>query len=236
MLTCGFRQEQAEARNRAATLAWASCRTSRSAASALQVAGAVGFGGGLYDSAMVRVYPTGVVRVYIGGKPHGQGEETTFAQIVADEFGYPVENVEIVAGDTETTPQGWGAYGAGRRRVRLSSEGRGAAGEGESEEDRRPPDGGQRADVEWKDGKFSVRARPGTGKGFAEVALMANVRWNVPGRRGAGPRGQARSSIRATSSFPFGAPSARSRWTSTPARSRSCVTSRWTTAGRTSTR
>ena len=49
-----------------------------------QVAGAVGFGGGLYDSAIVRVYPTGVVRVYIGGKPHGQGEETTFAQIGGD--------------------------------------------------------------------------------------------------------------------------------------------------------
>ena len=77
-----------------------------------QVAGAVGFGGGLYDSAIVRVYPTGVVRAYIGGKPHGQGEETTFAQIVADEFGIPIENVEIVAGDTETTPQGWGTYGS----------------------------------------------------------------------------------------------------------------------------
>src|SRR5437899_1384140 len=77
-----------------------------------QVAGAVGFGGGLYDSAIVRVYPTGVVRVYIGASPHGQGEETTFAQIVAEEFGYPIENVEIVHGDTETTPQGWGTYGS----------------------------------------------------------------------------------------------------------------------------
>jgi carbon-monoxide dehydrogenase large subunit len=77
-----------------------------------QVAGAVGFGGGLYDSAVVRVYPTGVVRVYIGASPHGQGEETTFAQIVAEEFGCPVENVEIVHGDTETTPQGWGTYGS----------------------------------------------------------------------------------------------------------------------------
>jgi carbon-monoxide dehydrogenase large subunit len=54
------------------------------------VAGAVGFGGGLYESAIVRVFPTGVVRVYIGAKPHGQGEETTFAQVVADEFGIPI--------------------------------------------------------------------------------------------------------------------------------------------------
>src|SRR6185503_12659123 len=77
-----------------------------------QVAGAVGFGGGLYESAIVRVYPTGMIRVYIGTRPHGQGEETTFAQVVADEFGVPIENVEIVAGDTESTPQGWGTYGS----------------------------------------------------------------------------------------------------------------------------
>jgi carbon-monoxide dehydrogenase large subunit len=77
------------------------------------VAGTIGFGGGLYDSAIVRVYPTGVIRVYIGGKPHGQGEETTFAQVVADELAIPIENVEIVAGDTETTPQGWGPTAAG---------------------------------------------------------------------------------------------------------------------------
>src|SRR2546425_12156040 len=75
-----------------------------------QVAGAVGFGGGLYDSALVRVYPTGVVRAYIGAKPHGQGEETTFAQIGADEFGVPVESVEVVAGGTATPPQRRGGY------------------------------------------------------------------------------------------------------------------------------
>src|SRR5256886_1332593 len=90
-----------------------------------QVAGAVGFGGGLYDSAIVRVYPTGVVRAYIGGKPHGQGEETTFAQVVADEFGIPVENVEVVAGGTGTTPPGGGADGrrppAGRRPARQNA-------------------------------------------------------------------------------------------------------------------
>src|SRR5438094_6570815 len=86
-----------------------------------QVAGAVGFGGGLYDSAIVRVYPTGVVRAYIGAKPHGQGEETTFAQIVADEFGIPVENVEVVAGDTDAPRQGGGPDG------RRTTGGRGSA-------------------------------------------------------------------------------------------------------------
>ena len=146
-----------------------------------QVAGAVGFGGGLYDSAIVRVYPTGVVRVYIGAKPHGQGEETTFAQIVADEFGCPIENIEIVAGDTETTPQGWGTYGSrttavcgsavkvAAQRVKEKVK-KLAAHLLEANED----------DLEWEDGSFAVRGSPDQAKGFGELALMANVAWNMP--------------------------------------------------------
>ena len=146
-----------------------------------QVAGAVGFGGGLYDSAVVRVYPTGVVRVYIGTKPHGQGEETTFAQIVADELGLPIESVEIVAGDTEATPQGWGTYGSrttavggiavlnAARKVREKAR-KIAAHLLEAGEE----------DVEWRDGKFQVKGTPSRSKSFGEVALMANVAWNMP--------------------------------------------------------
>ncbi|MGH7526689.1 MAG: xanthine dehydrogenase family protein molybdopterin-binding subunit, partial [Gemmatimonadales bacterium] len=146
-----------------------------------QVAGAVGFGGGLYDSAIVRVYPTGVVRVYIGGKPHGQGEETTFAQIVADEFGYPVENIEIVAGDTETTPQGWGTYGS--RTTAVCGSAVKVAAQRVKEKAKKVAAHLMEAneqDIEWKDGKFAVRGSPDQGKGFAEVALMANVAWNMP--------------------------------------------------------
>ena len=146
-----------------------------------QVAGAVGFGGGLYDSAIVRVYPGGSVRVYIGAKPHGQGEETTFAQIVADEFGYPIENIEVVAGDTETTPQGWGTYGSrttavcgsavkvAAQRVKDKAK-KIAAHLLEASED----------DLVWEDGAFAVRGSPAHAKTFAELALMANVAWNLP--------------------------------------------------------
>jgi carbon-monoxide dehydrogenase large subunit len=146
-----------------------------------QVAGAVGFGGGLYESAIVRVYPTGVVRVYIGTRPHGQGEETTFAQVVADEFGVPIENVEIVAGDTESTPQGWGTYGSrttavggsavvlAARKVKEKAR-KLAAHLLEASED----------DLEWKDGKFQVKGSASQAKAFAELALMANVAWNLP--------------------------------------------------------
>jgi carbon-monoxide dehydrogenase large subunit len=129
----------------------------------------------------VRVYPTGVVRVYIGTKPHGQGEETTFAQIVADELGLPIESVEIVSGDTEATPQGWGTYGSrttavggiavlnAARKVREKAR-RIAAHLLEAGEE----------DVEWRDGKFQVKGTPSRSKSFGEVALMANVAWNMP--------------------------------------------------------
>jgi len=146
-----------------------------------QVAGAVGFGGGLYDSAIVRVYPTGVVRVYIGGKPHGQGEETTFAQIVAEEFGYPIENIQIVAGDTEITPQGWGTYGS--RTTAVCGSAVKVAAQRVKEKARKVAahllEAGEQ-DVEWKDGKFSVRGSPDQSKTFAEAALMANLGWNMP--------------------------------------------------------
>jgi carbon-monoxide dehydrogenase large subunit len=146
-----------------------------------QVAGAVGFGGGLYDSAIVRVYPTGMVRVYIGASPHGQGEETTFAQIVADEFGYPVENVEIIHGDTDNTPQGWGTYGS-RTTAVCGSAVKNAAIKVKEKARKLAAHllEANEADLEWKDGRFQVRGSPDKGKAFAELALMANVAWNMP--------------------------------------------------------
>jgi carbon-monoxide dehydrogenase large subunit len=146
-----------------------------------QVAGAIGFGGGQYDSAIVRVFPTGVVRVYIGGRPHGQGEETTFAQIVADEFGCPVENIEIVAGDTETTPQGWGTYGS--RTTAVCGSAVKVAAQRVKEKAKKIAAHLMEAneqDIEWRDGNFSVRGSPDQAKSFADVALMANLAWNMP--------------------------------------------------------
>ena len=146
-----------------------------------QVAGAVGFGAGLYDSAIVRVYPTGMVRVYIGASPHGQGEETTFAQIVADEFGYPVESVEIIHGDTDNTPQGWGTYGS-RTTAVCGSAVKNAAVKLKVKAKKLAAHllEANEADLEWKDGKFQVVGSPDKAKGFAELALMANVAWNMP--------------------------------------------------------
>lgn len=75
-------------------------------------AGRLGARGGLYESATVRVHPTGQVTVLIGTHSHGQGHETTFAQIVSDRLGVPFENVDIVFGDTDRVQFGMGTYGS----------------------------------------------------------------------------------------------------------------------------
>ena len=146
-----------------------------------QVAGAVGFGGGLWESATVRFYATGKVNVFIGTSPHGQGEETTFAQIVADEIGVPVDDVEVIHGDTANTPMGWGTYGS-----RTTVVGGGAV----ALSIRKIRDKARtiaahlleaaEADIEYEDGKFFVRGSPDQSKTIQDVALMANMAWNMP--------------------------------------------------------
>jgi aerobic carbon-monoxide dehydrogenase large subunit len=146
-----------------------------------QVAGAVGFGGGLWESAIVRFHPSGKVNVFVGISPHGQGEETTFAQIVSSELGVPVDDVEIIHGDTDQTPMGWGTYGS-----RSTPVGSGALmGAITKIKDKSKiitahlleasPD-----DIEYADGKFFVRGSPDKFKTIQDVALMANVAWNMP--------------------------------------------------------
>ncbi len=76
------------------------------------VAGALGARAGLYESAEVRFHPTGSVSVFTGSHSHGQGHETTFAQIVADRFGLALDQIDIVHGDTARVPFGMGTYGS----------------------------------------------------------------------------------------------------------------------------
>jgi carbon-monoxide dehydrogenase large subunit len=146
-----------------------------------QVAGAVGFGGGLWESAIVRFHPSGKVNVMVGISPHGQGEETTFAQIVASELGVGVDDVEIQHGDTDQTPMGWGTYGS-----RSTAVGSGAlmGAIGKIKEKAKlvtahlleaSPD-----DIDYADGKFFVKGSPDKFKTIQDVALMANVAWNMP--------------------------------------------------------
>ena len=72
----------------------------------------VGLQAAFYESATVRVHPTGSATVYSGASPHGQGLDTSFAQITADRLGISPENIEVVHGDTNSGPWGWGTYGS----------------------------------------------------------------------------------------------------------------------------
>lgn len=77
-----------------------------------RLAGQLGARGGLYESATVRVHPTGEVTVLIGTHSHGQGHETTFAQIVSEKLGVPFDKIDIVFGDTDRVQFGMGTYGS----------------------------------------------------------------------------------------------------------------------------
>jgi aerobic carbon-monoxide dehydrogenase large subunit len=77
-----------------------------------RILGAIRYGAGGWDAATVRCLPTGSVQVLIGTSPHGQGHVTTFSQIAADQLGVPIENVEVLHGDTTVIPLGMDTYGS----------------------------------------------------------------------------------------------------------------------------
>ncbi|MEZ5751857.1 MAG: xanthine dehydrogenase family protein molybdopterin-binding subunit [Paracoccaceae bacterium] len=142
--------------------------------------GQLGARAGLYESATVRVNATGSISVFTGSHSHGQGHETTFAQVVAEMIGIDAGQVEIVHGDTSNTPMGMGTYGSrslavgGSALVRATNKiidkaKKVAAHLLEASE----------ADIELKDGKFSVA---GTDKSvdWAGVTLAAYVPHNYP--------------------------------------------------------
>jgi carbon-monoxide dehydrogenase large subunit len=144
------------------------------------IAGALGARAGLFEAGEVRVHPTGKVTVFTGSHSHGQGHETTFAQVVADRLGIALEDVDIQHGDTGKTLFGMGTYGSRSIAVggtaivkaldKVIAKGRKIAahlleaGEG---------------DIEFANGEFKV-AGTDRRKTFAEVALTAYVPHNYP--------------------------------------------------------
>lgn len=77
-----------------------------------KVAGALGSAVGFWESAVIRMHPTGKATLFTGAHSHGQGHETAFAQIISDELGIPMADVEVVHGDTGKVPFGMGTYGS----------------------------------------------------------------------------------------------------------------------------
>ncbi len=144
------------------------------------VAGALGARAGLFEAATIRINPTGSVTVLTGSHSHGQGHETTFAQVVAQMLGIPMESVEVVHGDTAKIPFGMGTYGS--RSIAVG----GAAIVNAT---RKIINKGQRIaahlleasaeDVEFKEGRYLVRGTD-RAKSFGEVAFAAYVPHNFP--------------------------------------------------------
>ena len=178
----GLRKQQAEMRAKGQYLGIGLCTYAEICGlGPSQVAGAVGFGGGLWESAIVRFHPSGKVNVMVGISPHGQGEETTFAQIVSSELGVDVDDVQITHGDTDQTPMGWGTYGS-----RGTAVGGGALMGAIKKIQEKAKIltahllEASVEDIDYADGKFFVKGSPDKFKTIQDVALMANVAWNLP--------------------------------------------------------
>jgi aerobic carbon-monoxide dehydrogenase large subunit len=136
--------------------------------------GGVGLQTGLWESAMVRVQITGAVTVYTGTSPHGQGHETTFAQIVADRLGVDPQQVEVMHGDTATGPVGKGTYGS--RGVAVGGEAVARATEKVVSKARAIVAHQLEAapeDIEVQGDRFVVRGSPDKGMTLAEVSGAA---------------------------------------------------------------
>jgi carbon-monoxide dehydrogenase large subunit len=177
-----FRREQAEARGKGRLLGVGfSTYIEACSIAPSKVVGALGAQAGLWESGKVRVHPTGKVTVFTGSHSHGQGHETTMAQLVADQLGIALDDVEIVHGDTGSVPFGMGTYGSrsasvGGTAILMSLN--------------KVKDKGRRiaahlleaapGDVEFRDGKFAVRGAPDRSVPFAQVALVAHVPHNYP--------------------------------------------------------
>jgi carbon-monoxide dehydrogenase large subunit len=146
-----------------------------------KVVGSLGAQAGLYESGTVRVHPTGGVTVYTGSHSHGQGHETTFSQLVADELGIPMEQIEIIHGDTGQIPFGMGTYGSRSASVggtallmslnKIKEKGKKIA----AHLMEASPN-----DVEYANGQFQVKGFPGKAVPFGQVALTAYVPHNYP--------------------------------------------------------
>jgi aerobic carbon-monoxide dehydrogenase large subunit len=141
----------------------------------------VGLQGGFYESGVVRVHASGAVTAYSGTAPHGQGLDTTFAQVVADRIGTSPDQVDVIHGDTGTGPFGLGTYGS--RSIAVGGESLAKSANKVAEKAKRlaahlleaAPE-----DIELADNKYSVKGSPDKGLTLAELAGAAYVPENLP--------------------------------------------------------
>jgi carbon-monoxide dehydrogenase large subunit len=179
-----LRQEQAErnARNDPVRLGIGiSTFTEMCGLAPSRVVGGLAYGAGGWESASIRMLPTGKVEVITGSSAHGQGHETAWSQIVADQLGVPFEDIRVLHGDTQISPRGLDTYGSRSLAVggmalvvacdKVIDKAKViAAGMMEASAD----------DLEFSAGRFSVRGDPEKGITIAEVALAVFFAHNTP--------------------------------------------------------
>ncbi|MGY2127968.1 xanthine dehydrogenase family protein molybdopterin-binding subunit [Blastococcus sp. SYSU DS0617] len=146
-----------------------------------RVLGSLSYGAGGWEHASIRMLPTGKVEVVTGSTPHGQGHETAWSQLVADELGVPFEDIEVLHGDTAISPRGLDTYGSRSLVVggaavvnaaqKVVAKARTIAAHLlEAAED----------DLQFEGGSFSVRGTPGTGVSIQELALATFAAHDFP--------------------------------------------------------
>jgi len=146
-----------------------------------RVLGSLSYGAGGWETASIRMLPSGKVEVVTGSSPHGQGHDTAWSQIVADQLGVGFDDVEVLHGDTASSPRGLDSYGSRSLVVggiavvkaaeKVVAKARKIAAHLlEANED----------DLDFKDGSFSVRGTPDTKIGIQETALAVFAAHNYP--------------------------------------------------------
>ncbi|OGP22006.1 MAG: carbon monoxide dehydrogenase [Deltaproteobacteria bacterium GWA2_57_13] len=160
---------------------------------------------GGWESGTVRVEPTGKVTVLTGVSPHGQGQETSFAQIVADEFGVPLDDIHVIHGDTAVVPSGIGTFGS--RATAVGGTAVFQAAQKVKEKAREIAAHLLESDPEdlvFSESRFSVKGVPKKGVSLQEIALEAHLARNLPKKM---EPGLTATSVfePANFTFPFGA-------------------------------
>ncbi len=146
-----------------------------------RVVGGLAYGAGGWEHASIRMLPTGKVEVITGSSAHGQGHETAWSQIVADQLGVPFEDIRVLHGDTQISPRGLDTYGS--RSLAVGGMALVAACDKVIEKAKVIAAGMIEAsadDLEWSSGRFSVRGDPDKGVTLGEVALAVFFAHNTP--------------------------------------------------------
>src|ERR1700723_1267907 len=146
-----------------------------------RVLGSLAYGAGGWEHASIRMLPTGNVEVVTGTSAHGQGHETAWSQIVADQLGVPFEDIRVLHGDTQVAPRGLDTYGS--RSLAVGGMALVSACD-KVVEKAKPIAAGMLEvsadDLEWTPGRFAVKGDPDKGISIGEVALATFFAHNTP--------------------------------------------------------